>query len=391
MQNGELPRILVVDDEEAILETMTFTFMDVYEVFTSDDARKALEILDQKGPMAVVITDQRMPNMTGVEFLAQVFERHPATVRIMLTGFADAEATIHAINDGHVYAYVRKPWEPEELKQVVARAVEHYELSTENLRLVEDLRRSKFFLEAVMDRLETGALAVGSDGRVEAVNRPVRRFLGLDGSARGMPIDEIVGHEALTTVREKIQLLRERCDGENGEADGDGQFEEVELQVDGALHRLRLSLQSLIDSEGAEIGTVYLFQEVSHEPLRRRFDEVISAISGCEGELRPLLEESLAVLSELSADVRSTSIESASMTSLLERVSRTQTAIQNWLDTDDALARDDYPDAQLLRDRLRVAGQRWPERDDLPRRVRDLTAAVDDYYETGEKAKQRVL
>ena len=88
------PRILVVDDEEAILETMTFTFEDDYEVYTSTDARKALEILDEKEPVAVVLTDQRMPNMSGVEFLAQVFDKHPHTARIMLTGFADADATI---------------------------------------------------------------------------------------------------------------------------------------------------------------------------------------------------------------------------------------------------------------------------------------------------------
>ena len=69
MSEPNLPRILIVDDEEAILETMSFTFMDLYEVFTSTDARKGLEILDEKSPIACVITDQRMPGMTGVEFL----------------------------------------------------------------------------------------------------------------------------------------------------------------------------------------------------------------------------------------------------------------------------------------------------------------------------------
>ena len=75
-----------------------------------------------------MISDQRMPEMTGVEFLARVYERHPNTVRIILTGFADMDATIGAINDGHVYAYVTKPWEPDQLKQVVRRAVEHHRL-----------------------------------------------------------------------------------------------------------------------------------------------------------------------------------------------------------------------------------------------------------------------
>ena len=69
MTSRSRPRILVVDDEEAILETMAFTFEDDYEVFTSTDARRALEILEEKKPISVVLTDQRMPNMSGVEFV----------------------------------------------------------------------------------------------------------------------------------------------------------------------------------------------------------------------------------------------------------------------------------------------------------------------------------
>ena len=102
---GNKPGILIVDDEEAILETMTFTFEAEYEVFTSTDARRALDILDEKAPIAVVLTDQRMPGMTGVELLREIYERFPETVRIILTGFADSEATIKAINDGHIYGY----------------------------------------------------------------------------------------------------------------------------------------------------------------------------------------------------------------------------------------------------------------------------------------------
>src|SRR5690606_4134217 len=132
------PRILIVDDEEAILETMAFTFEDDYDVLTATSARQALEILDASGPIAAVITDQRMPEMTGVEFLAKVCERHPNTTRIILTGYADGEAMVRAINEGHVYAYVTKPWEPEELKQLVHRAVEVHRLRVRNDTLVED-------------------------------------------------------------------------------------------------------------------------------------------------------------------------------------------------------------------------------------------------------------
>ena len=129
-----LPRILVVDDEEAILETMAFTFVDSYEVLTSNDAAHALELLDEHAPVAVVITDQRMPGMTGSELLTQIYKRHPDTTRIILTGFADMESTVEAINTGHVYAYVNKPWEQDDLRQIVKRAYDHHCLISENKR-----------------------------------------------------------------------------------------------------------------------------------------------------------------------------------------------------------------------------------------------------------------
>ena len=90
-QARSLPRILVVDDEEAILETMTFTFQDDYEVLTSSDARRALDLLDEKAPVAVVLSDQRMPNMSGVEFVTEVWKRHPSTVRMILSTLKDRD------------------------------------------------------------------------------------------------------------------------------------------------------------------------------------------------------------------------------------------------------------------------------------------------------------
>ena len=95
-------------------------------------------------------------------------------MRIILTGFADMDATIGAINDGHVYAYVTKPWEPDQLKQVVRRAVDHHQLACENERLLAELRARERLPQAVMDELDTGALAVDAAGVVRAANRPAR-------------------------------------------------------------------------------------------------------------------------------------------------------------------------------------------------------------------------
>src|SRR5262245_66481253 len=103
------PRILVVDDEEAILETMSFTFEDDYEVHTATDPRRALDILDAKGPFAVVLTDQRMPQMSGVEFVTEVRRRHPTTVRMILSGLSDMDAISKEITARTIYAYITKP------------------------------------------------------------------------------------------------------------------------------------------------------------------------------------------------------------------------------------------------------------------------------------------
>lgn len=382
---SDKPRILIVDDEEAILETLTFTFMDDYEVLTTPDPLTALGLLEANQPIAVVITDQRMPGMTGVELLKRVYERFPETMRIILTGFADSEATIKAINDGHIYGYVNKPWEPDDLKAMVRRAVELHRLTAENRRLVDDLRHANFFLGAVMDRLRTGAIAVDRDGIVRAVNKPATAFIGLDEDVRGRSIDSVLARNHLEDLGRTVRALA---------AESGGSFEEVDLRV-GAGHRIRVSNQALVDDAGQPMGRVVLFKEISHEPLTRDFEAIVGRLSAFDspevGALRSELEAALAALSALGERVKAARIESANMSELAERVSRTRTAIANWLDVDDALSVEEYPDAQLLRDRMKIAAQRWPHSDPPPKGIARLARRVEDYYESGENTRDRIL
>jgi CheY-like chemotaxis protein len=382
MTNTTRSRILVVDDEEAILETMTFTFEDDYEVFTSSDARRALDVLEQNAPIAAVLTDQRMPNMSGVEFLSEVWKRHPATVRMILTGFTDMEAIIQAINAGHVYAYVTKPWEPDQLKQLMKQAVDHYQLTVENERLLIDLQHANLFLEAVMDQLETGALAVDSNGVVQALNRPVKDYLALEGDMRGRELDEILSEHGLDSLGAAALKIA---------GDAELEYDDIEVQMGNQSHRLRVSTRDLTDESGAPFGRVIRCREVSHEPLRRSFDETVSSIVSVEGGLRAPLEQAHDRLRELSGEIEVSRIDSPGMSELADRLSRTLTATQNWLDVDDAVANEDFPDAQLLQDRMRIASARWPLPDELPARVRDLTERVEQYYESGENVKKPVL
>ena len=100
---------------------------DDYRVFQAPSGPKGLELLDRE-EIALVIADQVMPEMSGVEFLEKVAERQPRTIRMLLTGYADMSALVRAINDGRIYRYIQKPWEPDELRLNVKRALEAWEL-----------------------------------------------------------------------------------------------------------------------------------------------------------------------------------------------------------------------------------------------------------------------
>ena len=119
-------KIMVVDDEPANLRLLERLFRNDYEVITAESGEEALRLLSEHD-VALVITDQRMPNMTGVELLKRTADIRPHIVRIILTGYTDVETLVEAINSGLVYKYVTKPWDNEELRLTVNRALEHFE------------------------------------------------------------------------------------------------------------------------------------------------------------------------------------------------------------------------------------------------------------------------
>lgn len=122
------PKMLVVDDEPDNLDLLYRTFRRDFHVLRAESGASALSILAQEGEVAVIISDQRMPEMKGTEFLSKTVPQFPDTVRIILTGFTDVEDLVEAINSGQVYKYITKPWDPHELRSVVQRAAETYEL-----------------------------------------------------------------------------------------------------------------------------------------------------------------------------------------------------------------------------------------------------------------------
>lgn len=137
LERPRKPKMLVVDDEPDNLDLLYRTFRRDFNVLRAESGIVALEVLAKEGEVAVIISDQRMPEMKGTEFLSKTVPQFPDTMRIILTGFTDVEDLVEAINSGQVYKYITKPWDPNELKAVVQRAVETYDLlkqRTEELR-----------------------------------------------------------------------------------------------------------------------------------------------------------------------------------------------------------------------------------------------------------------
>jgi len=139
-------KILIVDDEAANLRALERLFRNEHEVLTATSAMGALAALETHD-VALLISDQRMPEMSGIELLTRTIALRPHMVRILLTGYTDISSLIEAINCGYVYKYVTKPWNNDELVITVSRALQHYEtmksqhnLGMENERLRARLR-----------------------------------------------------------------------------------------------------------------------------------------------------------------------------------------------------------------------------------------------------------
>ncbi|CDH45356.1 sigma-54-dependent transcriptional regulator [Candidatus Contendibacter odensensis] len=175
--------LLIVDDEKEILRSLTLTFEGDYEVFTASSASAALEILQQQN-IALVIADQRMPEMTGAELFAKTVQTNPHSIRIILTGYTDTASLVQAINQGHIYQYITKPWDRQELRIIVKRALEKYELSLTNQRLLKELEATNDrlsneneFLKREISKELQGAEIIGKSAIMQRVCEVVNKII----------------------------------------------------------------------------------------------------------------------------------------------------------------------------------------------------------------------
>ena len=148
MSVGKNIKILFVDDEKNVLRALERIFLDDdYEIFTASSGDEGLQILKEQGVFQIVISDYRMPGKNGVEFLREVYTLWPETVRIVLSGYADTGSIVAAINEGHIYKFIPKPWNEEELKVTIVNSLERYALQLRNRELMAELSRYNEELE----------------------------------------------------------------------------------------------------------------------------------------------------------------------------------------------------------------------------------------------------
>lgn len=169
-------KIMIVDDEPANLRLLERLFRRDYEVITASSGNEALQLLIRH-EVALLITDQRMPGMTGIELLKRTVAFRPHMVRIILTGYTDMSALVEAINCGHVYKYVTKPWSNEDLRLTVERALEHYETNRSRNELEQANMRLSIRLQQ-MTRGVVRTIADALDARDEHLYGHARRVSG---------------------------------------------------------------------------------------------------------------------------------------------------------------------------------------------------------------------
>lgn len=148
-------KIMIVDDEPANLRTLERLFRSDYQVVTALSGAEALALLDQHD-VALLISDQRMPAMTGIELMIKTVAIRPQMVKILLTGYTDVGALIEALNSGLVYRYLTKPWNNDDLRLTVSRALEHYEMMKSKYLLGMENQRLRARLKEISELAAEG-------------------------------------------------------------------------------------------------------------------------------------------------------------------------------------------------------------------------------------------
>ena len=168
-KQNRVSRLLIIDDEEEMLNSLRRLFRKEYEVFIAKSADEGYKIM-LENEIHVILSDQRMPGLSGSEFFDKIKRIFPDSVRLILTGYADLDAVIEAVNRGNIFRYITKPWNPLELKTIIKEAFERHWLVIDNTQLLKDLKTANEVLEEkVLERTKD----------LNEKNRMMNHFLGM--------------------------------------------------------------------------------------------------------------------------------------------------------------------------------------------------------------------
>jgi FixJ family two-component response regulator len=212
--------LLIVDDEANILSSLGRVFRrDGYRLLSASGGREGLELLE-KHEVGVILSDQRMPDMTGVRFLSQVRERWPDSVRIVLSGYTELSSVTDSINQGAIYKFLTKPWEDDDLRETVRKAFQLYRVTRENTRLNAALQAANAELtrwnqelerrvadktrealrnlhvlrvaQEILARLPLAVLGIDPEGYIALSNQEAEGLLGTAGPLLGERAEEVL-------------------------------------------------------------------------------------------------------------------------------------------------------------------------------------------------------
>lgn len=279
--------VLIVDDEKDNLEALQRLLRNQYAVTTTNSPFEALKLI-QKSEFNVIISDQRMPEMTGVELLEKIKNVRPATTRVLLTGYTDIESVIGAINRGNIYRYVAKPWDPEDLKITLRQANEAFHLRRELERKNEALTKANLELRQALADLEL-------------LDRAKARFLSLISHELNTPLTVLTSFVGLLTEK-KNSFSKDIQKSVSSIESASGRFSEIVSEV---LTYVRLESENrlhLVPFDFAE-ETLQLKKILAPALELKKLTMTIEAkfgvVANCDAEkmklaLRKLLEDAIA-------------------------------------------------------------------------------------------------
>ncbi|MCW8827021.1 MAG: response regulator [Gammaproteobacteria bacterium] len=228
--------LLLVDDEDNIVRALVRLLRrEGYTILTANSGKEGLALLAEN-EVGVILSDQRMPEMNGTEFLSRVKELYPDTVRMVLSGYTDLNSVTEAINQGSIYKFLTKPWDDDHLKENIHQAFQHLELIKENIRLTEELKSANALLandnrelskdveekgeslelhsraldvaQEVLEKLPVAVLGIGDDSVIAVANRKAQEMIGVSTF--------LLGNDAPDALPAELIELYQTVDDESG-------------------------------------------------------------------------------------------------------------------------------------------------------------------------------